>query len=280
MEMIVDCAVYQDGHRRDGKVSLEEAYRACRREGAFVWIGLVEPTADEFQSIEREFKLHELAVEDAIKAHQRPKLEVYGDTIFVVLKTARYVDPQEVVQLGEIGIFLGEGFVITVRHGEGSSLAPIRERLEQQPELLRCGTGAVLHAIVDRVVDDYQPAIDGLAVDIEQVEEQVFSDQAVNPAQRIYRLEREVLEMQRAVVPLAAPVDRLARKLMEAALEWRAAGPPKPPVRGDRLASELGIEPGPELGAIMAALAEAAYTGEATSQEEAVAYARRLRQNS
>jgi magnesium transporter len=211
MEMIVDCAVYQDGHRRDGKVSLEEAYRACRREGAFVWIGLVEPTAEEFESIEREFKLHELAVEDAIKAHQRPKLEVYGDTIFVVLKTARYVDPEEVVELGEILIFLGEGFVITVRHGEGSALAPIRERLEQQPELLRWGSGAVLHAIVDRVVDDYQPAIDGLAVDIEQVEEQVFSPSRANPAERIYRLKREVLEFNRAASPLIDPIDRLTR---------------------------------------------------------------------
>jgi magnesium transporter len=152
--MIVDCAVYEDGQRQAGGLALEEAYEACTRPGAFVWIGLTEPSPDEFDSIKREFDLHPLAVEDAIKAHQRPKLEVYDEMLFLVVKTARYVDPTEVVELGEVAIFLGEGYIITVRHGSASDLHPVRERLEHSPDLLRCGPGAVLHAIIDRVVDD------------------------------------------------------------------------------------------------------------------------------
>jgi magnesium transporter len=149
-------------------------------------------------------------VEDAIHAHQRPKLEVYGDTIFLVLKTARYVDSDEVIELGEILIFLGEGFVITVRHGEGSDLHAVRLGLEHDHKRLRRGPGAVLHAILDRVVDDYQPAVDGLAQDVEEVEGEVFSSSRDNPARRIYQLKREVLEFSRAVGPLIDPVDRLA----------------------------------------------------------------------
>jgi magnesium transporter len=208
--MIVDCAVYQEGKRKAGDLSLEEAKRALGEE-AFVWIGLYEPSEDEFDSIQREFDLHELAVEDAIHAHQRPKLEVYGQTIFVVLKTARYVDSHEVVQLGEILIFLGENFLITVRHGEASSLDTVRQRLESDPEHLKRGPGAVLHAIIDQVVDDYAPAVEGLGEDIEQVEDEVFSPARTNPSERIYKLKREVLEFNRAVAPLSEPVDRLAR---------------------------------------------------------------------
>jgi magnesium transporter len=208
--MIIDCAVYEGGRRRDEGVPLEQAYDACRQPGAFTWIGLYEPTPDEFDSIQREFELHELAVEDAIHAHQRPKLELYGDMALVVLKTARYVDPDEVVQIGEILVFLGDSYVITVRHGEGSSLGEIRRRLESDPELLRRGPGAVLHAIVDRVVDDYGPAISGLEDDVEEVEDQVFTPGQRNPAERIYRLKREVLHFLRAAAPLGGPLERLA----------------------------------------------------------------------
>jgi magnesium transporter len=209
--VIVDCAVYEGGRRRDGEVPVEQAYQAARADDqAFVWIGLHEPTEEEFDSIQREFQLHELAVEDAIKAHQRPKLEVYDDTIFIVLKTARYVDPAEVVRLGEILIFIGEGFVITVRHGEASELKGVRKRLEEDTELLSHGPGAVLHAILDRVVDDYGPAITGLREDIEQVEAQVFSTSRRNPAERIYKLQREVQEFLRATDPLVDPVKQLA----------------------------------------------------------------------
>jgi magnesium transporter len=208
--VIVDCAIYKEGERRAGPASLEQAYQASRSGEAFVWIGLAEPSPEEFDSIEREFDLHELAVEDAIHAHQRPKLEVYGDTIFLVLKTARYVDPEEVVELGEILIFLGEGFIITVRHGQASSLHDVRLTLEKDTDRLRCGPGAVLHAILDRVVDDYQPAVDGLGQDVEEVEAQVFSSSRQNPAERIYKLKREVLEFSRGVSPLIDPVERLA----------------------------------------------------------------------
>ena len=209
--MIVDCAVYEDGRRRDGALPVHEAMEACREPGAFTWIGLYEPTEEEFDSIRREFDLHELAVEDAIHAHQRPKLEVYGDTVFIVLKTARYIDPEEVVRLGEILIFLGNDFIITVRHGEASELKDVRQGLEEEPELLAHGPGAVLHAIVDKVVDDYSPALIGLGEDIDEIENQVFSGERANPAQRIYKLKREVLEFSHAVGPLVDPVDRLSK---------------------------------------------------------------------
>jgi magnesium transporter len=209
--VIVDCAIYEDGRRRDGSVDLHDAYGACRRDGKFAWIGLYEPTEEEFDSLRREFDLHPLAVEDAIHAHQRPKLEVFEDTVFVVLKTARYVDSEEVVQFGEILIFLGKDYILTVRHGEASALKQVRESLEADPELLKHGPGAVLHAIVDRVVDDYAPALEGLGVDIDEVENEVFSPGRSNPAQRIYRLKREVLEFNRAAAPLVEPIDRLAK---------------------------------------------------------------------
>jgi magnesium transporter len=209
--MIVDCAVYTDGRRRDGAVEVHAAMEACRRPDSFTWIGLYEPSEEELDSIQREFQLHELAVEDAIHAHQRPKLEVFGDMVFIVLKTARYVDPEEVVQLGEILIFLGSDYIITVRHGVASELHAVRERLESDPDLLRHGPGAVLHAIVDRVVDDYGPAIAGLGEDIDEIENQVFSGERANPAERIYKLKREVLEFSHAAGPLVDPVDRLAR---------------------------------------------------------------------
>jgi magnesium transporter len=147
--VIVDCALYEDGKRRAGELPLDELSSLCHAKNAFVWIGLYEPTEEEFDSVRREFELHELAVEDAIHAHQRPKLEVYDGMVFIVLKTARYVDPEEVVRLAEILIFLGDDYVITVRHGETSELKEVRQRLEHQPELLAHGPGAVLHAIVE-----------------------------------------------------------------------------------------------------------------------------------
>ncbi len=209
--MIVDCAIYEDGARRAGDLVVADAARAaCDDTASFVWLGAYEPSAEEFDAVAREFDLHELAVEDAIEAHERPKLEVYGETLFVVLKTVRYIDSEEVIRSGQIMLFVNPTFIITVRHGDGD-LHPVREAIEKRPDLLRCGPGAILHAVIDRVVDDYEPAVQGLEIDIQQVEEQVFSSDASNPAQRIYRLEREVLEMQRAVRPLAAPVDRLAR---------------------------------------------------------------------
>jgi magnesium transporter len=209
--VIVDSAVYEQGRRRDGEIDVHEAMESCHEPDCFTWIGLYEPTEQEFESIRTEFDLHPLAVEDAIVAHERPKLEVFGEMVFIVLKTARYVDPKEVIKLGEILIFLGHDYIITVRHGEASELGVVRHRLEEEPEMLQHGPGAVLHAIVDRVVDDYAPAIAGLGEDIDQVEDQVFSGARGNVAERIYKLKREVLQFAHAVGPLVDPVEQLAR---------------------------------------------------------------------
>jgi magnesium transporter len=207
--MLVDCAVYENGQRRPGALALEDAYEACRRKGSFAWIGLYEPTEDEFDSVRREFDLHELAVEDAINAHQRPKLEVYGDSLFIVLKTARWRAEAEAIEFGEILLFVGDGFLVSVRHGE-TELHDVRLRLEQRPDLLELGEGAALHAIVDRVVDDYEPVVDALDEAIKRVEAEVFSPERSNPAERIYRLKRDVLELDGAIVPFLEPVGQLA----------------------------------------------------------------------
>jgi magnesium transporter len=203
-------AVYEDGVRRAGELDLEDAYEACRTGRAFAWIGLFEPTAEEFDSVLREFDLHELAVEDAIKAHQRPKLEVFGDTLFLVLKTVRYDEEREQVGIGEIQAFVGDGFIVTVRHGE-TELHEVRLQMEQRPDLLRFGPSSALYAIIDRVVDDYAPVIAALEQDIRDVETEVFSGSRANPAERIYKLKREVLQLHGAIAPLAEPVDRLER---------------------------------------------------------------------
>jgi magnesium transporter len=209
--VIVDCALYRDGERQGGRLALDEVALACRRKDAFVWIGLYEPTEEEFDTVRRAFDLHELAVEDAITAHQRPKLEVYDNTLFLVLKTARYDEPSETVDLGEILIFVGDGFIVHVRHGAASAMSGVRARIESRPDLLARGPSAVLHAIVDKVVDDYEPVMEGLENDIREVELSVFSeDEDENPVQRIYLLKREVLEIHRAVVPLAHPLELLA----------------------------------------------------------------------
>jgi magnesium transporter len=208
--MIIDCAVYEAGQRRPGELALDQAYEASCKPDAFVWIGLYEPSAEEFESVRREFNLHELAVEDAIKAHQRPKLEVYDDTLFVVLKTARYLEDEERVEFGEINLFIGETFVVSVRHTPASELRGVRRQMESRRDLLRFGPGAVLHGIVDRVVDDYVPVMAGLDDDIKEVETQVFSPGATNPAERIYLLKREVIEFHQTAAPLVEPLDQLA----------------------------------------------------------------------
>jgi magnesium transporter len=208
--VIVNCSVYDRGHRRDGDLPLEQAGGAAREENAFVWLGVVEPSAEEFEAIASEFDLHELAVEDAVKAHQRPKVEVYGDTLLVVVKTARYVDPDEVIEIGELLLFVNPAFIVTVRHGEGE-LSAVRERIERRPDLLQHGPGMVLYAILDHVVDGYEVAAEGIEVDVQEVERQVFSEDRSNPAERIYKLEREVLDFQAAVAPLSGSVDEIAR---------------------------------------------------------------------
>src|SRR3954463_7902276 len=205
---IVDLAVYKDGKRADD-VSRDAAFETCRAPGTLVWIGLHEPTADEFDSVRREFGLHELAVEDALTGHQRPKLEIYGNDLFLVLKTARYFEP-DTLEFGEILVFVGDQFVVSVRHGEASPLHDVRLALEQRQEMLRCGPGAVLHAIVDKVVDDYTPVLSNLDVDITELEAAAFGEgSAIGLTERIYRLKRQVINLHRATGPLQEPLGRL-----------------------------------------------------------------------
>lgn len=208
--MILDCAVYREGQRREGDLALAEAGSACKSDGAFVWIGIYEPEEQEFDAVAREFDLHELAVEDAVNAHQRPKLEQYGDMLFMVLKTVRYIEADETIESGEILLFVDRDFVVTVRHGQASALGEVRRRCDARRDLLQHGPGAVLYAIVDRVVDDYEPVVHALEADIAEVERSVFAPDRTNPAERIYALERQVLEFHRAVAPLGHAVDRLA----------------------------------------------------------------------
>jgi magnesium transporter len=208
--MIVNCAVYKEGQRQPGKLPLEQAGKATEGDDAFVWLGVVEPSEEEFAEIARQLDLHELAVEDAIKAHQRPKVELYGDTLLVVVKTARYVDPEEVIEVGELLLFVNPDFIVTVRHGEGD-LSAVRERIDSRPDLLAHGVGMVLYSILDQVVDGYEEAAQGVDVDIQEVEREVFAGERANPAERIYKLEREVLDFQRAVAPLSAEVEQIFR---------------------------------------------------------------------
>ena len=209
--MIIDCAHYQDGRRRDqGAVPLEEAAARCGQ-GGFVWLGLFEPAEAELAQVRETFGLHELAVEDAQTFHMRPKIETYEDGVrLVILRTARYIDETEEVEFGEISVFLAPSFVITVRQGAASELRGARQRLEHRPELLAAGSSAALWAILDQIVDGYAPVVAGLEGDIDQVEATVFSG-TVAPTERIYSLRREATDFYRAVHPLlavAATVER------------------------------------------------------------------------
>jgi magnesium transporter len=210
--VIVDCAHYKDGARQhEGQIPLEEAARHAEGEGEFVWIGLHEPDKLLLGRMAELFDLHELAIEDAERMHQRPKIEDYDESWFIVLRTAHYHEDTETVHFGEIHVFAGPGYVITVRHGPGSELASARERLEARPDLLKMGAAAAVWSIIDKVVDDYAPVTDGIEDDIEEVETDVFNDDVPAPTSRIYHLKREVIEFHRAVGPLLAPLEALQR---------------------------------------------------------------------
>ncbi|GHE75964.1 magnesium and cobalt transport protein CorA [Streptomyces lavendulocolor] len=220
---VVNCVVYQEGLRRQAAPTVEEALTLARKDGSgFVWLGLHEPGETEFARIADLLGLHPLAVEDAVHAHQRPKVESYGDVLFAVFKTVAYVDHErltatsEVVTTGEIMVFVGPDFVVTVRHGRHGSLGPLREDLEADPEQLAKGPAAVLHAIADHVVDGYLTVTDAVQDDIEQVETEVFSPHSSrnSDAGRIYQLKRELLELKRAVVPLGRPLAELSTQPM------------------------------------------------------------------
>src|SRR5215471_18145668 len=195
--MIVDCAYYLDGRRSDeGAMSLPEAATRCAQ-GGFVWLGLFEPDEHELAQVRDTFGLHELAVEDALNIHMRPKIENYEpDVQLVILRTARYDEAAEEVEFGEISVFLAPTFVITVRQGVASELRGARQRLEGRPELLATGSASALWAILDEVVDDYAPVVAGLERDIDQIEATVFSG-AVAPTERIYSLRREATDFYR-----------------------------------------------------------------------------------
>ncbi|MFJ8622385.1 magnesium and cobalt transport protein CorA [Kitasatospora sp. NPDC093550] len=214
---VVDCALYEDGRRLPGDVELSQVLRRIgEAPGRFVWIGLYEPSAEQFAQIAAAFELHPLAVEDAVGAHQRPKLERYGDTLFLVLKTITYVEhdrvtaTSEIVDTGEIMVFAGPGFAIVVRHGSAKSLVGVRKDLEAAPELLALGPAAVLHAVADHVVDQYLEVAEAFERDVEELESAVFSQERTDDSGRIYQLKRELLEFKRAVLPLGTPLQRLS----------------------------------------------------------------------
>src|SRR3954464_6182948 len=210
--MIVDSAHYKDGARQhDEALTPEQAaeLRGTAGPGEFVWIGIHEPEPGDLEQLQKLFGLHELAVEDAQMAHQRPKIEDYDDDVFVVLKTAHYHEDREIVHFGEIHLFAGPGYVITVRHGPGSELKTARQNLEARPDLLRLGAASAIWAIIDKVVDDYIPVVDAIEDDVEETEKDVFDDDIPAPTARIYNLKREVIEFHRAVWPLLNPLETL-----------------------------------------------------------------------
>lgn len=202
---VIDNAVYVDGRRACEPASLEDTYELLRDRHGMGWIGLYRPDPLEIESVAAEFGIHRLAVDDTISAHQRPKLERYGDVLFTVLRPARYLDDVERVEVGELHVFTGKDFVVTVRHAEAPDLRMVRKRLQEAPDLLRLGPEAVLYAILDQVVDEYQPVVEGLQTDIDEIEDQVFSGDP-EVSRRIYELLREVVKFQRATQPLPAMI--------------------------------------------------------------------------
>jgi magnesium transporter len=208
--VIIGRAIYRDGRRAAETLDFAAMAEACRNGGGIAWIGLYRPTREEFADVTREFGLHELAVEDAVNAHQRAKLERYGDTLFCVLRPARYIDETETVEFGEVHVFAGPRFVITVRHCKAPELGEVRRALEARPDVLRRGPVAILHAIMDRVVDDYGPVIAGVEHDIDEIEDEVFGvGLGADVSRRIYELTREVINFQRATKPLPGMLEQL-----------------------------------------------------------------------
>ena len=200
--MIIDLALYRGGQREPGVLELSDALDAARGPDTFVWIGLHEPTSDELDAVRAEFQLHELAVEDALHAHQRPKVETYGPSLFVVLKTALFKRSGVPVEFAELQLFVGTDYVVSVRHGQASGLAEVRRKLEGRPDLLALGPSAVLHAVIDHVIDGYQAVIDHLDSELRDIVADVFTPERTNPAERIFDLKRDVLDFLRNSEPL------------------------------------------------------------------------------
>jgi magnesium transporter len=208
---IVDNGVYVAGKRIENPRSLAETFEYTRAHHGMAWIGMFRPTPEEIAQVADEFSLHPLAVEDALTGHQRSKLERYGDILFVVLRPARYIDESETVEFGELHVFVGPDFIVTIRHAESPDLSRVRRRMEREPELLALGPEAVLYAILDEIVDEYSPVIDGVENDIDEIEDALFENGGVTLSKRIYDLSREVITLQRAVAPLSDMLDALQR---------------------------------------------------------------------
>jgi magnesium transporter len=208
--VIVDNALYRNGVRVSVDCEISDLAAVRKRCGPddFVWVGLHEPEQAELDEVAEIFGLHPLAVEDAVKAHQRPKLERYEDSVFLILKTLWYVDAEDAVETGEINVFVGSDFVVTVRHGTGGSLHRARRALEDREKVLAHGPSAVVYAVCDEVVDAYEAVAESLQEDVDEVEISVFSEERTNDSARIYVLKRELAEMRRAVFPLREPINR------------------------------------------------------------------------
>ncbi len=212
--VVGDSAVYEDGRRGRGRLSVTEAAELSRTTSGFVWIGLRQPSETDIAAVAREFDLPPLAVEDAVSAHQRPKLEVYDDVVFVVLKPVDYIDHTEIVQVSEVAIFVGPGFVVTVRHGPTTVLRDVRAEFDAGSDLSELGPSGVLYRIADLVVDQYEQTIDYINEDVDEIEAQVFSGDEGDHAERIYKLKREISLFRRAVLPLLRPLERLTLGLV------------------------------------------------------------------
>jgi magnesium transporter len=224
VDTVVDCAVYVDGVRQEPVPPLD-ALRVATERGGFVWLGLYTPTDEELTAVAEQYDLHPLAVEDAVYAHQRPKLDRYDDALFMVLKTATYVEHEEltatseVVETGEVMVFLGEHYVITVRHGEHGELTELRRRLEDQSDLLALGPAAVLYAVADHVVDLFVEVAGAVEEDVDELEASVFSPERTDDIGRLYQLKRELMQLRRAVSPLEVPLQKLTDRQIDAVPE-------------------------------------------------------------
>jgi magnesium transporter len=209
--VIIDCAIYRKGHREETShepTALADVITSLEGTQDFLWIGLFEPSLEELSQFAGPLNLHPLAVEDAVEAHQRPKVERYDNHLFMSIKTVTYTNDD--IQTAEINAFLGQRYLVTVRHGQGHDLREVRRRAESDEHELEHGPIAALYAVVDSVVDEYEDVAAELEVDVQEVEASVFSQERTNDASRIYRLKRETLEFKRAVIPLREPVQRFA----------------------------------------------------------------------
>jgi magnesium transporter len=214
--MIVDVALYQDGRRTEGPADISELVELARKEGGFVWLGLAEPTQAEFDMVVGELNFHPLAIEDAINAKQRPKIEDYDGLTFFVLKTVFFDKKEQEVSTGELMCFIADHFIVIVRHGEGQPLVTVRHDLEEKPELMKLGPYAVLHAVADRVIDGYTNIATSLENEVVGVENKVFSGKRQTFSQEIYFLKREIIEFRHSIEPLVIPLSKLNNKAVPA----------------------------------------------------------------